>query len=357
MNGGNYWPQELRAAVGPCAYTVSDAVATEGGTLTFTVTRSGNTASSGTVYYKTANGTALSGSDYKSKTGKLSFAAGQTTKTISISTVNNSVSESTEAMNVLLYNPGNGTLADGTGVGTILDNDAPVGQGEMRAVLMGVEDYSPLGPSSADLYYCIDDIVDVYHYLQSQNATQIIQLVDSKATEANLYGALNTIEAQSGPGDNFMFYYSGHGSEPGNILPFEYTTSWGYVSTIELLSEVDDIADKIGSGMVVIVLDSCHSGGLIDYMSRYPSYYDNYIVFTACEVDEYSWDGGLAPNGLFTYWFLERGIVGGEADANGNREITTGEMSAYLVSNYNQSDLHAQVYDPSGGSYVLAKVS
>ena len=352
-----FQPHGIKAIKASCEYRISDATATEGGILTFTVTRSGNTAASGTVYYTTEDGTALSGSDYKRKTGKLSFSAGQTSKTISISTVNNSVSEATEAMNVRLYSPSNGTLIDALGTGTIQDDEAPIVAGEMRAVLMGVEDYSPLGPSYADLSYCVDDIVDVYNYLESQKATQIIQLIDSKATEANLYSALNTMEAQSGPGDNFLFYYSGHGNEPGNVLPFEYTTNWGLVSPTELLNEVDDIANKIGDGTVVMVLDSCNSGGLIDYMSQNPAYYDNFVVFTACEVDEYSWDGGPAPNGLFTYWFLERGIVGGEADANRNREITTGEMASYLVSNYNQSDLHAQIYDPSGGSYVFAKVS
>ena len=92
-----FQPHGIKAIKASCEYRISDATATEGGTLTFTVTRSGNTAASGTVYFTTEDGTALSGSDYKSKAGKLSFSAGQTSKTISISTVNNSVSEATEA--------------------------------------------------------------------------------------------------------------------------------------------------------------------------------------------------------------------------------------------------------------------
>ena len=53
-------------------------------TFPFTVQLSNPSDEAVTVKYTTANGTAKAGSDYTSKSGTLTFAPGETTKTISI---------------------------------------------------------------------------------------------------------------------------------------------------------------------------------------------------------------------------------------------------------------------------------
>jgi hypothetical protein len=58
--------------------------------------------------------------------GTLNFAAGETTKTITLNITDDLVPELTETFNVNLSNATNGTISDSQGVGTITDNDTPV---------------------------------------------------------------------------------------------------------------------------------------------------------------------------------------------------------------------------------------
>lgn len=107
------------------SFAISDATAvTEGGTLVFTVTKSGSTSQSFSVNYATANGTAAAGSDYTATSGTLTFAAGETSKTISVATIDDSTQESSETVLVnLSAATGGSTIADSQGSGTISDND------------------------------------------------------------------------------------------------------------------------------------------------------------------------------------------------------------------------------------------
>ena len=66
-----------------------------------------------TVDFATADGTAKAGSDYVAKSGSITFAAGETRKTIEIVAIGDSVVEATESFNVVLKNPKGATLAGG----------------------------------------------------------------------------------------------------------------------------------------------------------------------------------------------------------------------------------------------------
>ncbi|MCA9919391.1 MAG: hypothetical protein KC445_15635, partial [Anaerolineales bacterium] len=76
-----------------------------------------------TVNYATANGTAVSGSDYIAKSGTLTFTPGQTQKTINISIKGDVAFEGAETVKVNLTNGVNVTILDGQGIGTINNND------------------------------------------------------------------------------------------------------------------------------------------------------------------------------------------------------------------------------------------
>lgn len=75
--------------------------------------------------YATSDGTALAGSDYFSTNGTLTFLPGETNKVISVVVVGDNTGEPDETFLVTLTNPSNATLADGQGVGTILNDDVP----------------------------------------------------------------------------------------------------------------------------------------------------------------------------------------------------------------------------------------
>ena len=102
--------------------TVSEASAA----ATLTVTLSGASAQTVTVEYATANGTATAGSDYTAASGTLTFAPGQTTQTLLLPVLDDTLPEPSETFVVNLSNLTNATMADNQGVVTITDNDSPL---------------------------------------------------------------------------------------------------------------------------------------------------------------------------------------------------------------------------------------
>jgi hypothetical protein len=109
---------------------IGDASVSEGNsgaTLTFPVTLSRPVVRPVTVHYATANGAAKAGDDYRAKTGTLTIAAGSTTGTVSVPVVSDKIREASETMRVTLSAPAGATIADGTGTGTIVDDDTKVG--------------------------------------------------------------------------------------------------------------------------------------------------------------------------------------------------------------------------------------
>jgi hypothetical protein len=89
----------------------------------FTVRLDAPSATPVTVNYATAPGTALAGSDFTATAGTLTFAPGQTTRTILVRTLDDTLSEGSETFVVNLSNPVGATIADAQAVGTIADNE------------------------------------------------------------------------------------------------------------------------------------------------------------------------------------------------------------------------------------------
>ena len=148
-NPGTYYTGEPEAVAGSVAraanalavylaasptpqVSITDASATEGNPLTFTVTLSPASTQSVTYYYATYQGTARGGGqDYQgSYATALTFSSGQTSKTISVSTVDDTEDESDEQFYVYITDasskhPNSGTPSDylASATGTIQDND------------------------------------------------------------------------------------------------------------------------------------------------------------------------------------------------------------------------------------------
>ena len=95
--------------------------------LEFTVTLSAASGKQVTVNYALATdaGTATSGTDYAAlpASGTLTFTAGQTTKTITVTVTDDALDEANETVRVTLSTPTNASIGTATGVGTITDDD------------------------------------------------------------------------------------------------------------------------------------------------------------------------------------------------------------------------------------------
>jgi hypothetical protein len=105
------------------AISVANSSASEGSPLVFTVSRTGTAAAS--VSWTLLDGSAAMGTDYVSNGGQVSFAAGESSKTIAVQTLSDSLAEGSETMSVHLYAPTDATLGNSVAVGTILDVPPP----------------------------------------------------------------------------------------------------------------------------------------------------------------------------------------------------------------------------------------
>jgi hypothetical protein len=112
------------------ALSIGDVSLAEGNSSTtsfsFPVTLSAPSAQTITVNYTTVNGTAVAGTDFTTASGTLTFAPGITTQNAVVSVTGDTTNEANETFSVTLNSPTNATIADATGAGTIVNDDAVV---------------------------------------------------------------------------------------------------------------------------------------------------------------------------------------------------------------------------------------
>ena len=125
------------------AVRVADAEATEGddAVIVFRVTLDGASTSAVRVNYATADGTATAGDDYEAVQGTLTFAPGETEKTVSVTVIDDNVEDSGETFRLLLSSPDGATLADSEATGTLLNieswDDFAAGTSTTGTVVVG----------------------------------------------------------------------------------------------------------------------------------------------------------------------------------------------------------------------------
>ena len=134
--GSSGWVNSAPAA--PPAFSVADATVGEPGTgggtsatLDFVVTLSRSpsvgTSEAVSVDYATSDGTATAGADYTAASGTLSFSAGETSKTVTVTVLNDAHDEGSETMTLTLSNATGAVIGDGEATGTIT-NAGPMPQ-------------------------------------------------------------------------------------------------------------------------------------------------------------------------------------------------------------------------------------
>jgi len=107
--------------------SVSDARALEGEVLVFTVTMDRPAAFDVTVYYNTVSRTALGGQDFQPYTGLRTdyvvISSGQTSAAFTVQSIEDRLIERHETFEVTIGTSKGAGIADGRGVGTILNDD------------------------------------------------------------------------------------------------------------------------------------------------------------------------------------------------------------------------------------------
>ena len=105
--------------------SVADARTTEGpeAEMAFAVRLNAAMPGAVTVDYATADGTATAGEDYTAASGTLTFAAGETEKTVEVPVLDDALDEGSETFKLRLSNAVGARIADGEATGTIVNSD------------------------------------------------------------------------------------------------------------------------------------------------------------------------------------------------------------------------------------------
>jgi hypothetical protein len=129
--------------------TIADVAVDEGNTSTveavFIVTLSPSATQVVTVSYSTFDDSAVAGTDYTAASGILSYLPGETTKMIPVQVFGDLVDEGiSESFTVMMASASNANITDGTGVGTIMDDDiARVSLGAPITIPEGDSGFTP----------------------------------------------------------------------------------------------------------------------------------------------------------------------------------------------------------------------
>ena len=107
--------------------SVSDATASEedDSTIDFVVALNPASDESVSVDYATSNGSATAGGDYTANSGTLTFNAGDTTKTVQVSIIDDTVDDNNETLTLTLSNPSGAEISDATATGKITNSEPP----------------------------------------------------------------------------------------------------------------------------------------------------------------------------------------------------------------------------------------
>ena len=196
-----------------------------------------------------------------------------------------------------------------------------------HALVIGVANY-PQVNSLPEMV--LDDARDLRTLLTEPAACgypgdQVRQLLDREATGDGIRAALRDLSARTGPDDTAVVFFSGHGAydpQGGDtrqyILPYDCDPA-NLSDTAIAGDEMTTLLRDIRAGRLLVLFDSCHSGGAGDPKGQMPQlktglgedYYRGLaqgkgrVVIASSRPDEVSWTLHGGKNSLFTHYLLE----------------------------------------------------
>lgn len=195
------------------------------------------------------------------------------------------------------------------------------------ALLVGVSDY---GGRTSDLPNTDQDARQLFESLRGAGLLHPASavLTNDQATTKSVADAFARAAAQAGPNDLFLFFFSGHGDQIDvgrNARELD-----GRSETIELYdaamtdAELAPLFASVRSRMAMVVIDACYAGGFRNLVDR-----PNVMGLFSSEEDLTSLVADRFKAGGFLSYFLRAGLTG-DADGDGDRIVTAGELSTYV---------------------------
>ena len=177
-------------------------------------------------------------------------------------------------------------------------------------------------------------------------------LIDEDATRGELLKSLKIWLPQitRGKEKDIYIFFAGHGlaSDDGKDLHILPHNGDPILLEDTALSRIQmfDLINKVSPKSVTMFFDTCYSGqtrseqmlvaGLrpVRIVADEQDTPNNFTIFTASNYDQTSGSINEAEHGIFSY-YLMKGLEG-NADANKDKELTNGELIAYLKNNVSQ---------------------
>lgn len=138
-----------------------------------------------------------------------------------------------------------------------------------HALVIGVANYVNINPLPETV---LNDACDLEQLLTNPDAcgyptTNVIRLLDDEATNTGIRSALATLARRTGPDDTVVIYFSGHGAHNPNgngdhqfLLPYDCNAA-DLAGTTIAGDEMTAMLQDIKAGRLLVLFDSCHSGG------------------------------------------------------------------------------------------------
>ena len=205
---------------------------------------------------------------------------------------------------------------------------AVAGGARVFALMVGVSDYDG---DVDDLPFTDEDARKLAEVLQrdgSLNDASVV-LTNAEATVGGVRAAFARVAAQAGPDDMFLFFFSGHGDqEPTAVTGLEPD---GMSETLVLAdgaitdAELGRLFGSLDTRLALLVVDACFSGGFARNVVDRPGVmgvFSSEEDLTSAVADKFQAGGYLSH-------FVRAGMSG-EADGDGDRLVTAGELATYL---------------------------
>jgi hypothetical protein len=246
---------------------------------------------------------------------------------------------------------------------TVDQSAAPLVNTIRYAVIVGISDYEAI----SDLSYCDEDASDWYNYLISigylpeniwvfgDGHSNNYPVYNGYATEANVKAALNDMIAIADNDDIINFITSGHGSGDGNGESFLCMWDCDSGEAGEDGSFYDhELAAILGAAIsqVHVFIDHCYSGGMGPELMALGNA-ANIFCTTTCTENGYGYDDSSHYNGMWTYWFLEAGLIG---HFGGSIDTTLEDAFNWGAANYPKqppSGDAPMMFDGNGSFFTL----
>lgn len=207
---------------------------------------------------------------------------------------------------------------------------------------IGIDEYRS---QENNLKYAVKDAESIAQKLQEQSKTQyksknihISMLNNGNASKTNIMNKIKELSGAVRPTDVFVLFIASHGvlqSGLYSIVTHDYNGNLDSGSMINS-NEIMDISKNIKALTQIFILDTCHAGGLDNFVS---GLYDARMtvmarnmglhIFASASSTQEALDGYKGENGMFTYTLLE--------GLNNNRNADTdkdGKVSIYELGSY-----------------------